>query len=172
MLDFFSAYWPLILILFVLVIIVFAIRGVRRALKEGGGAFKVENAKKASDANLLWLKQAYKAIALDADLICKTKGDYIVPTKQDIRLLKKVVAKKMKIAMYLLPEAQNFAHSGEVVYFFCKSERALERRLKNLLPNREVKSKRWPYADPDTGYKLKYKPELDADPKKAKRKAE
>ena len=149
--NFFSTYWPLILILVLVVIVIAAIRAVRRILKEGGGAFQVSTAKKSSEPNKLWIKQVSKALVADCDMICETKGELIKPTKQDIVLLRKVIKSKYQVAMYLLPEGD------KVVYFFCKSQAGLERRLKNLLPNDQRKSHRWPYADVETGKKLKYK---------------
>lgn len=153
--NFFSTYWPLILILVVVVVIVAIFRAVRRVLREGGGAFKLESARQASNPNKLWLKQISKALVADADLICQTKGELIKPTKEDMKILRVVVKKRLKVAMFIVPDRE----PPEVAYFFCKSESALQRRLKNLLPNTERKSHKWPYADIATGKQLKFKVE-------------
>ncbi len=150
MLDFFATYWPILLILVLIVLVAAVFRAVRRFLKEGGGVFKVESARKSSEPNKLWLRQVSKALVADADMICETKGELIKPTKEDIRMIRTVVKAKYRVAMFLVPD------TDKVAYFFCKSEAGLQRRLKNLLPNEQRKSHKWPYADVETGKKLKY----------------
>lgn len=157
--NFFASYWPLILVLLVIVVVVAVVRGVRKVLKEGGGAFQVDTARKSTEPNKLWVKQVSKALVADADMICKTKGELISPTKEDIKLLRVVVKNKFKVGMFLLPaekNAEGVEEAPRVVYFFCKTEAGLQRRLKNLLPNDKRKSHTWPYADIETGKKLKY----------------
>lgn len=161
--DFFATYWPLIIVLLVVVVIVAVVRAVRKVLKEGGGAFQVDTARKSTEPNKLWVRQVSKALVADADMICETKGEIIKPTKEDIRLLRVVVKNKFKVGMFLLPAEK--AEDGselppKVAYFFCKTEPGLQRRLKNLLPNEKRKSHTWPYADIETGKKLKYQAQV------------
>ncbi len=157
--DFFANYWPLIVVLVIIVVIVAAVRAVRRVLKEGGGAFRVATARQSTEPNKLWVKQVSKALIADADMICNTKGELIAPTKEDIKLIRVVVKNKFKVGMFLLPAERDAAgneQAPKVAYFFCKTEAGLQRRLKNLLPNEKRKSHTWPYADVETGKKLKY----------------
>ena len=70
MLDFLANYWPYIVALVVVVLLVFAIRGLHKALKEGGGAFSLETIRKNTEPNFAALKQKSKALLADADMIC------------------------------------------------------------------------------------------------------
>ena len=79
MLDFLASYWPFLVALFVIVMGVFAFRGVRKALKEGGGAFSLETIKKNTEPNFAALKQKSHALLADADMICEVKeGSHLV----------------------------------------------------------------------------------------------
>ena len=81
MLDFLANYWPWLIAVTVVVLAVFAFRGLRKALKEGGGAFNLETIKRNTDPNFAALKQKSKALLADADMICETKeGSNLVKT--------------------------------------------------------------------------------------------
>ena len=49
-----------------------------------------------------------------------------------------------------------FSQENKVVYFFCKTEAGLQRRLQNLLFDRQMKNSHWPYADKATAEHLRY----------------
>ena len=92
--NFFSTYWPVLVILLVVVVVLAIVRAVRRFLKEGGGAFRLETARKCSEPNMLFLTQCSKAVLADADIVCKYKGEFVTPTKDDMRILRSAVKKK------------------------------------------------------------------------------
>lgn len=48
MLDFLAEYWPWLIAVVIVVLLVFAIRGLRKAMKEGGGAFSLDTIRKNS----------------------------------------------------------------------------------------------------------------------------
>ena len=73
MLDFLANYWPWLIAVTVVVLAVFAFRGLRKALKEGGGAFNLETIKRNTDPNFAALKQKSKALLADADMICEPR---------------------------------------------------------------------------------------------------
>ena len=148
--NFFFSYCPVLVIILFVVILLAIFRAVRRFLKEGGGAFRVETARKCSEPNKLFLTQCSKALLADADMVCKYKGEFISPTKEDIKVLRSAVKKKYQCMPFLIP------NTDQVAYFFCKSEAGFKRRMSNLLPNDKRKSHKWPYNDVETGKKLKY----------------
>ena len=83
MLDFLANYWPFIVAFVLIFLGVFAFRGVRKALKEGGGAFSLETIKKNTEPNFAALKQKSRALLADADMICEVKeGSHLVPRKK------------------------------------------------------------------------------------------
>ena len=143
MLDFLANYWPYLIALVVIVLAIFAFRGVRKALKEGGGAFSLETIKKNTEPNFAALKQKSKALLADADMICETK-------KEDMMFFRRAVKQKYKLAMFLVPG------TNKVVYFFCKTEQGLRRRIENLVINQKFREGKPPYMDIATGEKLKY----------------
>lgn len=152
MLDFLANYWPWLIAVVVVVLAIFAVRGVRKAIKEGGGAFSLETIRKNSEPNFAALKQKSKALLADADMICETKegSSLVLPNKEDMKLFRKAVSKKYKLAMFLIPG------TNKVVYFFCKTEAGLRRRIENLVINQKFREGKPPYMDVATGEKLKY----------------
>lgn len=152
MLDFLASYWPYIVALFVIVLLVFAIRGVRKALKEGGGAFNLETIKKNTDPNFAALKQKSHALLADADMLCDVKpgSSLVIPKKEDLKFFKRAVSQKYKLAMFLVPG------TAKVAYFFCKTEQGLRRRIDNLIINQKFREGKKPYNDIATGEKLRF----------------
>ena len=151
MLDFLANYWPYIVALVVIVLAVFAFRGLRKALKEGG-AFSLETIRKNTEPNFAALKQKSKALLTDADMICETKegSNLVIPKKEDMMFFRRAVRQKYKLAMFLVPG------TNKVVYFFCKTEQGLRRRIENLVINQKFREGKPPYIDHATGEKLKY----------------
>lgn len=152
MLDFLANYWPWLIAVVVVVLAIFAVRGVRKAIKEGGGAFSLETIRKNSEPNFAALKQKSKALLADADMICETKegSNLVLPDKEDMKIFRNAVKAKYKLAMFLIPG------TNKVVYFFCKTEAGLRRRIENLVINQKFREGRPPYMDVATGEKLKY----------------
>lgn len=152
MLDFLSNYWWVILIVVVVVLAIFVIRGVRKALKEGGGAFSLETIKKNTEPNFAALKQKSKALLMDADMICEIQEGrtFVLPNKEDMKLFRNAVKAKYKLAMFLVPG------TNKVAYFFCKTEQGLRRRIDNLVINQKLHEGKKPYVDIATGEKLRY----------------
>ncbi len=152
MLDFLANYWPYLIALVVVVLLVFAIRGVRKALKEGGGAFSVETIRKNSEPNFAALKQKSQALLADADMICEIKegSSFVVPKKEDLKLFRTAIKQKYKLAMFLVPG------TNKVVYFFCKTDAGVKRRIENLVINQKFRDGKKPYVDVATGEKLKF----------------
>ena len=152
MLDFLANYWPYLIALVVIVLAVFAFSGLRKALKEGGGAFNLETIRKNSEPNFAALKQKSKALLADADMICETKenSNLVMPKKEDMMFFRRAVKQKYKLAMFLVPG------TNKVVYFFCKTEQGLRRRIENLVINQKFREGKPPYMDVATGEKLKY----------------
>ena len=130
--EFFANYWWLILIIFVVVAIVAVIRAVRRVIKEGGGAFDLNTIKKNTAPNLEFVRQKGQAMMKDADVICEIKNGRVIPKKQDIMTFRTAYKAKYKAASFYI------AKEDKVVYFFCKSEAGLQRRLQNLLFDRQA----------------------------------
>jgi len=150
MIEFLSNSWPVILAIFIVVVILAIIRAVRKFMREGGGAFRLETIKKSSEPNNEVLKAKSEALLADADMICTVQGSLVVPNKEDLALFKRAVGQKYKVIMFLIPK------TDKVVYFFCKTEAGIKRRIENLLTNDRRKNSKWPYADTLTGEKLKY----------------
>ena len=152
MLDFLANYWPWLIAVTVVVLAVFAFRGLRKALKEGGGAFNLETIKRNTDPNFAALKQKSKALLADADMICETNegSNLVMPKKEDMMFFRRAVKQKYKLAMFLVPG------TNKVVYFFCKTEQGLRRRIENLVINQKFREGKPPYMDVATGEKLKY----------------
>jgi hypothetical protein len=152
MLDFLANYWPFIIALVLVILGIFAFRGIRKALKEGGGAFSLETIRKNSEPNFAALKQKSKALLADADMICETKenSNLVMPKKEDMMFFRRAVKQKYKLAMFLVPG------TNKVVYFFCKTEQGLRRRIENLVINQKFREGKPPYMDVATGEKLKY----------------
>lgn len=148
--HFFSEAWPFIVALLVIVIIVAAVRAVRKIIKEGGGAFRLETIRKSTEQNVEGIKAKSKGLLKDADMICDVVGERVIPNRENIGLFRAAVKSKYKVAMFLI------ADENKVVYFFCKTEAGLRRRLENLLPNDRRKNAHWPYADATTGEKLRF----------------
>ncbi len=152
MLDFLANYWPYLIALVVIVLGVFAFRGARKALKEGGGAFSVETIRKNSEPNFAALKQKSQALLADADMICDIKegSTYVIPKKEDLKFFRTAVSKKYKLAMFLVPG------TNKVAYFFCKTDAGVKRRIENLVINQKFREGKPPYNDLETGKKLKF----------------
>ncbi len=151
MLDFLASYWWVILIVVVVVLLVFVIRGVRKALKEGGGAFNLETIQKNTEPNFAALKQKSQALLADADMICDIQDgrSFVLPKKEDMKFFRRAVSQKYKLAMFQVPGTKH------VAYFFCKTEQGLRRRIDNLVINQKYREGK-PYVDMETGKKLKY----------------
>ena len=152
MLDFLANNWPYIIAVVVILLAVFAFRGVRKALKEGGGAFSLETIKRNTEPNFAALKQKSKALLADADMICEVKegSNLVLPKKEDMAFFKRAVSQKYKLAMFLIPG------TNKVAYFFCKTEAGVRRRIENLVINQKFREGKKPYIDVATGDKLKY----------------
>lgn len=152
MLDFLANYWPYLVALVVIVLAIFAFRGVRKFLKEGRGAFSLDVIKKNTEPNFAALKQKSKALLADADMICEIKegSNLVLPKKEDMAFFKRAVSQKYKLAMFLVPG------TNKVVYFFCKTEAGVRRRIENLVINQKFREGKKPYVDITTGEKLKY----------------
>ena len=152
MLDFLANYWPYLIALVVVVLAVFAFRGLRKALKEGGGAFNLETIRKNSAPNFAALKQKSQALLADADMICEVKpgSNLVIPKKEDLKFFRRAVSQKYKLAMFLVPG------TNKVAYFFCKTEQGLRRRIDNLVINQKFREGKKPYNDVATGEKLKF----------------
>lgn len=152
MLDFLAEYWPWLIAVVIVVLLVFAIRGLRKAMKEGGGAFSLDTIRKNSEPNFAALKQKSKALLADADMICETKegSNLVIPNKENLKFFRRAVSQKYKLAMFLIPG------TNKVVYFFCKTEAGLRRRIENLVINQKFREGKPPYIDLATGEKLRY----------------
>jgi len=152
MLDFLANNWPYIIIAIVVVLIIFAVRGVRKALKEGGGAFRLETIKRNTEPNFAALKMKSKALLADADMICEVRegSNLVLPNKADMKFFRRAVSQKYKLAMFLVPG------TNKVAYFFCKTEPGLRRRIDNLVINQKFHENKPPYIDLATGEKLRY----------------
>lgn len=152
MLDFLANNWPFIVAIVLIVLVIFVIRGVRKALKEGGGAFSLETIKKTTEPNFAALKQKSQALLADADMICEVKegSNYVIPKKEDLKLFRNAIKQKYKLAMFLVPG------TNKVVYFFCKTDAGVKRRIENLVINQKFREGKKPYVDVATGEKLKY----------------
>ncbi|MCF0221585.1 MAG: hypothetical protein HUK19_04755 [Fibrobacter sp.] len=152
MLDFLANNWPYLLAIVLVVVVIFVIRGVRKALKEGGGAFNLETIKKNTEPNFAALKQKSQALLADADMICEVKegSNFVVPKKEDIKFFRRAVSQKYKLAMFLVPG------TNKVAYFFCKTDAGVKRRIENLVINQKFREGKKPYIDVATGEKLKY----------------
>ena len=148
--DFFANYWWVLLILVVLVVIFAAIRAVRRVIKEGGGAFDLETIKKNTDPNLEFVLHAGKAMLADADVVCEIKNGRVIPKRENIMTFRNVYKMKYKAASFYI------AKENKVVYFFCKTEAGLQRRLTNLMLDKDKKNAHWPYKDKATAEHLRY----------------
>jgi hypothetical protein len=147
---FFSTYWPVILVLVIAAVLFAVIHAVRRVLKEGGGAFNLATIRKSSEPNKEGIKEKSQAILKDADMICDVKNERVIPHKEDLLVFRAAIKSRYKVAMFLV-EKEN-----KVAYFFCKSEAGLRRRVENLLPNSRHGNSHWPYADKETGEKLRF----------------
>ncbi|MCF0223683.1 MAG: hypothetical protein HUK20_05390 [Fibrobacter sp.] len=152
MLDFLASYWPFILAIVIIVLAVFAFRGVRKALREGGGAFSVETIRKTTEPNFAALKQKSQALLADADMICEIKegSNFVIPKKEDLKFFRRAVSQKYKLAMFQVPG------TNKVVYFFCKTDAGVKRRIENLVINQKFREGKPPYTDVATGEKLKF----------------
>ncbi|MCQ2089903.1 MAG: hypothetical protein MJY93_06600 [Fibrobacter sp.] len=152
MLDFLANNWPYLVAIVLVVVIIFAVRGVRKALKEGGGAFNLETIKKNTEPNFAALKQKSQALLADADMICEVKegSNFVIPKKEDLKFFRRAVSQKYKLAMFLVPG------TNKVAYFFCKTDAGVKRRIENLVINQKFREGKKPYVDVATGEKLKY----------------
>lgn len=152
MLDFLANNWPYLVAIVLVVVIIFAVRGVRKALREGGGAFSLETIKKTTEPNFAALKQKSQALLADADMICEVKegSNYVIPKKEDLKLFRTAIKQKYKLAMFLVPG------TNKVVYFFCKTDAGVKRRIENLVINQKFRDGKKPYVDIATGEKLKF----------------
>jgi len=152
MLDFLANNWPYLVAIVLVVVVIFAVRGVRKALKEGGGAFNLETIKKNTEPNFAALKQKSQALLADADMICEVKegSNFVVPKKEDLKFFRRAVSQKYKLAMFLVPG------TNKVAYFFCKTDAGVKRRIENLVINQKFREGKKPYVDVATGEKLKY----------------
>ncbi|MCK9183428.1 MAG: hypothetical protein M0P13_11220 [Fibrobacteraceae bacterium] len=148
--SFFAENWIFIVILLVLVVIIAIIHAVRKVLREGGGAFRLDTIKKNSDPNKEYIKIKAQAMLKDADMICEVSGNHVIPKREDLAIFRAAVKSRFKVAMFLI-ESEN-----KVAYFFCKTEQGLHRRIDNLLPDNRSKNSHWPYADQATGEKLRF----------------
>ena len=85
-------------------------------------------------------------------MICETKegSNLVMPKKEDMMFFRRAVKQKYKLAMFLVPG------TNKVVYFFCKTEQGLRRRIENLVINQKFREGKPPYMDVATGEKLKY----------------
>lgn len=152
MLDFLANNWPYLVAIVLVVVIIFAVRGVRKALKEGGGAFNLETIKKNTEPNFAALKQKSQALLADADMICEVKegSNFVIPKKEDLKFFRRAVSQKYKLAMFLVPG------TNKVAYFFCKTDAGVKRRIENLVINQKFREGKPPYMDAATGEKLKF----------------
>ncbi len=148
--DFFANYWWVILILVIVVVITAVVRGIRKALKEGGGAFNLETIRKNTAPNREFVKLKAAAMLKDADMVCDVTGNRVLPKREDLPVFRAAIKSRYKVAMFLV-EKEN-----KVAYFFCKTEKGLERRLGNLMFDRQQKNGHWPYTDRKTGEQLKF----------------
>ncbi len=148
--NFFSEYWVVILILVILVVILAAIRAVRKVMKEGGGAFNLETIRKNSEPNREVIRYKGKAMLKDADVVCEVKGNRVVPRREELTLFRAAFKSKFKAAVFFI-EKEN-----KVAYFFCKTEAGLQRRITNLMLDKQEKNSHWPYTDKATGEHLRF----------------
>lgn len=151
-LNFLSENWPYLLIVLLVIVIIFAIRGVRRFMREGGGAFNIETIRKNSEPNFAALKQRSKALLADAEIVYEMKEGqkYVLFPKDDMKFFRRAVSQKYKIAMFMIPG------TNKIVYFFCKTDSGMRRRIENLVPNNKFREGKKPYMDIATGDKLRY----------------
>lgn len=148
--TFLSEYWVVILVLVILVVVLAAIRAVRKVMKEGGGAFNMETIRKNSEPNREVIRYKGKAMLRDADVVCEVKGNRVVPKREDLSLFRAAFKSKFKAAVFLV-EKEN-----KVAYFFCKTEAGLQRRITNLMLDKQEKNSHWPYTDKATGEHLRF----------------
>lgn len=150
MLDFLANYWVYLVILVVLVVLFFAARGALKGLK-ARSPFNLENIRKSTEPNFLALQQKSKALLADADMICEIKpgSSQVIPKKEDLKFFRRAVSQKFKLAVFQVPG------TNKVVFFFCKTEAGLRRRIENLVINQKYREGR-PYLDVATGEKLRY----------------
>ncbi len=148
--TFFSEYWVVILVLVILVVVLAVIRAVRKVMKEGGGAFNMETIRKNSEPNREVIRYKGKAMLRDADVVCEVKGNRVVPKREDLSLFRAAFKSKFKAAVFLV-EKEN-----KVAYFFCKTEAGLQRRITNLMLDKQEKNSHWPYTDKATGEHLRF----------------
>lgn len=151
MLDFLANYWVYLVILVVLVILFFAARGALKGLK-ARSPFNLENIRKSTEPNFLALQQKSKALLADADMTCEIKpgSSQVIPKKEDLKFFRRAVSQKFKLAVFQVPG------TNKVVFFFCKTEAGLRRRIENLVINQKFREGKPPYLDVATGEKLRY----------------
>lgn len=148
--DFFANYWWILLILLLVILLFAVIRGVRKALKEGGGAFNLETIRKNTAPNREYVKQKAQAMLKDADMVCEVSGTRVIPKREDIPIFRAAIKSRYKVAMFLV-EKEN-----KVAYFFCRTEQGLQRRIGNLMLDKQKKNTHWPYSDRATGERLRF----------------
>ena len=85
-------------------------------------------------------------------MICEIKpgSDQVIPKKEDIKFFRRAVSQKFKLAVFQVPG------TNKVVFFFCKTEAGIRRRLQNLVINQKFREGKHPYIDEATGEKLRY----------------
>lgn len=151
MLDFLANYWPYLVVLVVVILLFFVLRGVFKGLK-ARSPFNMENIRKSTEPNFLALQQKSKALLADADMICEIKpgSDQVIPKKEDVKFFRRAVSQKFKLAVFQVPG------TNKVVFFFCKTEAGIRRRLQNLVINQKYREGKPPYIDNETGEKLRY----------------
>ncbi|SHK26182.1 hypothetical protein [Fibrobacter sp. UWB12] len=151
MLDFLANYWPYLVILVVVILLFFVLRGFLKGLK-ARSPFNMENIRKSTEPNFLALQQKSKALLADADMICEIKpgSDQVIPKKEDVKFFRRAVSQKFKLAVFQVPG------TNKVVFFFCKTEAGIKRRLQNLVINQKFREGKHPYVDEATGEKLRY----------------
>ena len=151
MLDFLANNWPYLIILVVVILLFFVLRGFLKGLK-ARSPFSMENIRKSTEPNFLALQQKSKALLADADMICEIKpcSDQVSPKKVDVKFFRRAVSQKFKLAVFQVPG------TNKVVFFFCKTEAGIRRRLQNLVINQKFREGKPPYIDNETGEKLRY----------------
>ena len=85
MLDFLANYWPYLVVLVVVILLFFVLRGFLKGLK-ARSPFNMENIRKSTEPNFLALQQKSKALLADADMICEIKpgSDQVTPRKKTL----------------------------------------------------------------------------------------
>ena len=91
-----------------------------------------------------------KAMLADADVVCEIKNGRVIPKRENIMTFRNVYKMKYKAASFYI------AKENKVVYFFCKTEAGLQRRLTNLMLDKDKKNAHWPYKDKATAEHLRY----------------